>query len=85
MTQPAEQSAQACPVCGAHELSLIEFPDISGTGYQVMNDALGMGEPDQSNQPGIGCLACGSEWSDLAAFRRGADARDPGTGPAAKP
>lgn len=81
MTQPAEHSAEACPVCGAHELTLIEFPAVSGTGYQAMNEIIGMGEPEAGNQPGIGCLACGAEWSTLANFRQGADAREPDDAP----
>jgi len=77
MSQPAERSAEACPVCGAHEMSLIEFPEVSAVGYQVMNESIGMGDPEGSSEPGIGCLACGAEWANLAAFRKGADARNP--------
>jgi hypothetical protein len=75
MTQPAERSAKACPVCGAHQLSLLEFPSLSTVGYQPYNEIVGMGEPGESSLPAIGCLACGAEWPDLAAFRQGAAGR----------
>jgi hypothetical protein len=77
MTQSAERSAEACPVCGAHELTLLEFPSLSTVGYQPYNEIVGMGEPGELSPPAIGCLACGAQWADLAAFRKGAAGRSP--------
>ncbi len=74
------RSAEACPACGAHRLAVLDFPYIPTTGYQPFAEVVGMGEARQRSGPGIGCLACGSEWADLDAFRaaRGRDraARD---------
>jgi len=71
---PVEQSAEACPQCGAHELTLLEFPSLPTVGYQPMNEIIGMGEPGATTGPGIACLACGAQWADLTAFRTGAPA-----------
>ena len=63
------RSREACPVCGQHRLTLLSFPEVSATGYQPYAEVIGMGEHRADTQPGIGCLACGAEWPDLAAFR----------------
>ena len=71
MTDGTGRSAEACPVCGAHELALLGFPDVPTLGYQVNSEIVGMGELRETTEPSIGCLACGAEWRDLAAFRAG--------------
>jgi hypothetical protein len=63
------RSSDACPVCGRHELALIDFPEVTATGYMPANEILGMGEPTEPSPPAIGCLACGSEWPSVEAFR----------------
>ncbi len=67
------RSKEACPVCGEHRLTLLYFPDTSARGVLPYDELIGMGDPSPDTPPGIGCLACGSEWSDLAAFRRAAE------------
>ena len=67
--ESTERSRDACPVCGEHRLALVEFPEATATGYLVANEIVGMGEEQASTPPAIGCLACGAEWPDLAAFR----------------
>lgn len=42
-------------------------------GVQPYAELLGMGEVRVREDPGIGCLRCGAEWPDLAAFRRAQD------------
>lgn len=69
-----ERSRAACPRCGEHRLALVEFPEATATGYLVANEVVGMGERQASTPPAIGCLACGAEWSDLAAFRAAGEA-----------
>ncbi len=68
-----ERSAEACPRCGRHALSLIDFPQVAAMGVQPYAELLGMGEVRVREDPGIGCLRCGAEWPDLAAFRRAQD------------
>ncbi len=77
-----DRSAEACPVCGEHRLTLIDFPAIGGAGGILGSDVAAAGVVDGAGQPGIGCLACGAEWIDLATFRSGAAAtrRDQGSG-----
>ncbi len=65
----SERSTEACPTCGAHRLALLEFPEVPAVGYQANSEIIGMGELREPRAPAIGCLACGAEWSDLAAFR----------------
>lgn len=67
----AERSREACPACGAHRLTIIDFPDVPSMGVQPYSELLGMGEPHASTPPGIGCLECGAQWDDLEAFRAG--------------
>jgi hypothetical protein len=69
MTDDAARSDEACPACGAHRLALVDFPETPAAGYQVNSEMLGMGEVREVTPPAIGCLACGAEWPDLAAFR----------------
>jgi hypothetical protein len=74
MPVSSERSVQACPVCGAHQLALIDFPEISTVGYQPYSEVIGMGEAQERHEPGIGCLACGAGWNSLQAFKEGAAA-----------
>ncbi|HVA85032.1 MAG TPA: hypothetical protein VNF73_01815 [Candidatus Saccharimonadales bacterium] len=74
MPTRSEHSVQACPVCGAHRLALIDFPEISTVGYQPYSEIIGMGEARERVEPGIGCLVCGAQWSSLQAFNEGAGA-----------
>lgn len=64
-----ERSAEACPRCGAHQLTLLRFPQLDVLGVRPYDDLIGMGDAKATTEPGIGCLACGAEWPDLAAFR----------------
>jgi hypothetical protein len=64
-----DRSALACPVCGEHRLAIIDFPETTATGYQALSDIIGMGEPTVVTPPAIGCLGCGAEWPDIAAFQ----------------
>ena len=64
-----ERSAEACPVCGAHALHLLYFPEVDVIGVRQYDDMLGFGDAQASEPPGIGCQACGTEWPDLASFR----------------
>ena len=70
------RSAAACPRCGAHRLALLNLPQIDVTGYRPLDEIYGMISGPSLEAPGIGCLACGAEWPDLAAF--GAEAGQPG-------
>ena len=72
MTEPTARrpaSNETCPVCGEQRLALIDFPSVHATGYLPANEILGMGEITQVTPPGIGCLACGTEWDSLVSFR----------------
>ena len=62
------RSEAACPNCGAHRLALLKLPTISTSGYSPVEAVYGMGNGASPDEPGIGCLACGAEWRDLAAF-----------------
>ncbi len=64
----ATRSATACPRCGAHRLALLTLPQIDTSGYRPLDEIYGMGSGPSLQEPGIGCLACGAEWSDLASF-----------------
>lgn len=66
-----ERSREACPVCGAHRLTIIDFPDVPTMGVQPYSELLGMGDLHASTPPGIGCLDCGAHWRDLDSFRAG--------------
>ena len=70
---PAARSELACPECGEHRLSVLDFPAVPALGYQANSELLGMGELHAATPPAIGCLACGAEWPDLAAFRDAAE------------
>ena len=65
-----ERSKEACPVCGEHRLTLLHFPETSIIGVRPYDELYGMGDAAPNTEPGIGCLACGSEWPDLEEFRR---------------
>ncbi|MDQ3492958.1 MAG: hypothetical protein M3452_06825 [Chloroflexota bacterium] len=75
----AERSAEACPACGRHTVSLLGFPYVATMGAQPTADILGMGELSADQPPAIACLSCGAQWPDVAAFRQ---ARGPGRGSA---
>ena len=62
------RSEAACPNCGAHRLALLKLPTINTSGYSPVEAVYGMGNGPSPDEPGIGCLACGAEWPDLAAF-----------------
>jgi len=64
----ATRSAKACPRCGAHRLALLNLPTIDVSGYRPLDEIYGMVTGPSLEEPGIGCLACGAEWPDLAAF-----------------
>jgi hypothetical protein len=68
-----ERSREACPVCGAHQLQLLYFPEVEITGVRPYDDMFGFGDVKPERQPGIGCANCGTEWPDLASFRRAMD------------
>lgn len=74
------RSAEACPRCGAHRLALLSMPTIDTTGYRPFDELYGMITVPNREEPGIGCLACGAEWPDLAAFNAEADEQR-GSGP----
>ena len=75
----AARSAEACPVCGAHALHLIYFPNVDVTGARQYDDMLGFGDARRGEEPGIGCESCGSDWPDLAAFRAAQRGEQSGT------
>jgi len=62
-------SREACPVCGAHALQLLYFPNVGATGARQYDDIFGFGDVKPDQQPAIGCNVCGSEWESLAVFR----------------
>ncbi len=64
-----QRSAEACPVCGEHRLTLLYFPTVDVRGVSPYDELIGMGDVRPDDPPGIGCTACGAEWPDLAAFR----------------
>ncbi len=74
----ATRSEQACPRCGAHRLALLNLPTIDVSGYRPLDEIYGMVTGPSLEEPGIGCLACGAEWPDLAAFKAEADSPAPG-------
>lgn len=66
----AERSAEACPACGQHTVSLLGFPYVATMGAQPTADILGMGELSADQPPAIACLSCGVQWADVATFRQ---------------
>lgn len=75
----SQRSRLACPVCGAHRLAIVEFPEQRIGGYQPYFEIMGMGEPTVVTPPALGCLDCGAEWPSLEAFRAASgDPGDPG-------
>ncbi len=70
-----QRSAESCPACSRHTVSLLGFPYVATMGAQPTSDILGMGELSPDQPPGIGCLSCGAQWADVTAFRaaRGSD------------
>lgn len=79
----SSRSAAACPRCGAHRLALLSLPTIDTTGYRPLDEIYGMTGGPNLEEPAIGCLACGAEWPDLAAFSSETGGSEPGTGPTA--
>jgi hypothetical protein len=71
----AARSEKACPRCGAHRLALLNLPTIDLTGYRPLDEIYGMVTGPSLEEPGIGCLACGAEWPDLATFNAEAEVR----------
>ena len=65
----AGRSREACPVCGAHQLQLLYFPDVGISGVRAYDDMLGFGDVKPDQPPGIGCAACGTEWDSIEDFR----------------
>lgn len=80
MTDNSKRSADACPVCGEHRLTLLYFPSVDPTGVRPYDELLGFGDVHADTPPGIGCLACGGEWETLAGYE--AAALNRGKGPA---
>ena len=66
------RSEAPCPVCGAHRLAMLSFPEIPGAQPSVTGEAPLGGRGTDPSPPAIGCLACGAEWRDLDAFRAAA-------------
>ncbi|HEY2888340.1 MAG TPA: hypothetical protein VGJ17_06970 [Candidatus Limnocylindrales bacterium] len=69
------RSAAACPRCGAHRLATLDLPTIDTTGFRPLDEIYGMTGGPSLEEPAIGCLACGAEWPDLAAFNEEASGR----------
>ena len=70
MTDETERSREACPRCAEHRLAVLDVPDLEMSNYQVANRTFGIATDVRlEGEPGIGCLACGAQWPDLAAFR----------------
>jgi hypothetical protein len=66
---PTDRSNEACPVCGAHRLALVEFPTVSGAANPAASEVFGATTTPDQTPPAIACLACGCDWPDLPAFR----------------
>ncbi len=71
------RSAEACPMCGAHRLAVLDLPTTPVRGYRAYDELIGLRGLETEARPAIGCLACGAEWPDLEAFRE-ATGRPPG-------
>ena len=71
MTEAEEESQLACPVCGEHRLAVARPPHIAVMGVQPYSDLLGLGDREPEVPPAIECLACGTRWRDIDAFRAG--------------
>lgn len=65
------RSREACPVCGVQRLAVEKPVQIAVLGVQPNSDLFGMGDPEVRTPPAIVCLACGTRWSDIEAFRTG--------------
>jgi hypothetical protein len=81
MSDEFPRSADACPVCGSFQLSLLYFPNVDATGVRQYDELLGFGDAHADTPPGIGCLACGSEWATLAEYQSAAAVKERGTQP----
>jgi hypothetical protein len=68
MNDDSARSADACPVCGEHRLTLLSFPSVDPSGVRPYDELLGFGDVQADTLPGIGCLACGAEWETLADY-----------------
>jgi hypothetical protein len=79
----SSRSAAACPHCGAHRLALLTLPQIDTTGYRPLDEAYGMTGGPRLEAPGIGCLACGAEWLNLATFSSETEPVEPPSRPSA--
>jgi hypothetical protein len=69
LTDVEAQSDQACPVCGERRLAVERPPYIAVMGVQPYSDLLGLGDREPNTPPAIVCLACGTRWRDINAFK----------------
>ena len=76
MTDETSRSAEACPLCRAHRLAVLDLPTTSAIGYRAYDELIGLRSLGTEPQPAIGCLACGAEWPDLQAFREATGRED---------
>lgn len=69
MTADNRRSAERCPACDEPRLALApdQRPDLRVA--RPYDELLAMGDPAVPFEPSIECLACGSSWPSLAAFR----------------
>jgi hypothetical protein len=71
LTNGSLRSLMACPVCGEYRLAIALPPHIAVMGVQPYSDLLGLGDRKPDTLPAIECLACGTRWRDIDAFRDG--------------
>ena len=64
-----ERSADPCPVCGHHDLTLDLPPHLSVAGVQPYTDLYAMG--DLPMPAGVHCASCGTRWVSIEALRAG--------------
>ena len=64
-----ERSADPCPVCGHHDLTLDLPPHLPVSGVQPYTDLYAMG--DLPMPAGVHCASCGTRWVSIEALRAG--------------
>ena len=64
-----ERSADPCPVCGHHDLTLDLPPHLSVAGVQPYTDLYAMG--DLPMPAGVHCASCGTRWVSIEALHAG--------------